>query len=371
MAKHARFRYALSGQPVENRPEELFSIMEFVDPTVFGDFRKFDNAFIIRDPWGRPTRYRNLHKLHEMLGQTMFRRSRDDIAEFLPDRIETVVPVPLDTKVLDAYVHIQRDLLRVIEEAVEQGMGTFNLDANYGQADPQGGALKGQIMSRITAMRLLCDHPMLLANSAAQATAEGPGGSAYAASLVDQGVSFGHESSKMAALVEMTKDILAEDPTYKVVVFSGYKTMLTLLRHAIRDACTVNTALITGDTPAEERQVQMDRFNNDPKCRVFLSSDAGQYGINLVAGSHLISYDLPWSAGALSQRTARIDRTSSVHRTINIIYMYTAQTIEERQYRMLTQKSKVADAFIDKKGFDTSGNMPLTLESLRAFLLDE
>ena len=60
LGKHAPVRMALSGQPVENRPEELFSIMEFVDKDVLGSFHKFDRTFIERDHWGKPLKYRNL-----------------------------------------------------------------------------------------------------------------------------------------------------------------------------------------------------------------------------------------------------------------------------------------------------------------------
>jgi SNF2 family DNA or RNA helicase len=112
----------------------------------------------------------------------------------------------------------------------------------------------------------------------------------------------------------------------------------------------------------------MDRFNTDPACRVFLSSDAGAYGINLNAGSHLINYDFPWSAGALAQRVARIDRTSSEREQISIVHMYGAQTIEQRQLDMLEQKADVAGAFVDGRGIDRGGSFVLNLSSLRGFL---
>src|SRR6056300_1479854 len=65
------YRYALTGQPIENRPEELFSIMEFVDKDVLGDFKTFDRTFIVRDNWGKPTRYRNLDKMQKTMQECM------------------------------------------------------------------------------------------------------------------------------------------------------------------------------------------------------------------------------------------------------------------------------------------------------------
>ena len=89
--------------------------------------------------------------------------------------------------------------------------------------------------------------------------------------------------------------------------------------------------------------------------------------MNLDAGTHLISYDLPWSAGAFAQRIARIDRTSTKHESIVIDSMFCAGTIEERQYDMLRQKRKIADAFIDGR-YDIKGNLTLDLGSLREFM---
>jgi SNF2 family DNA or RNA helicase len=101
---------------------------------------------------------------------------------------------------------------------------------------------------------------------------------------------------------------------------------------------------------------------------VFLSSDAGAYGVDLNQGSHLICYDLPWSAGSLAQRVARIDRTNSAFDQIIIGYMFGESTIEERMYDLLMQKRKVARAFIDGDFDARSGTLTLDLESLRDFV---
>src|SRR5262245_21862311 len=88
LAKDAKYRFGLSGQPVENRPEELYSIMQFIDPAVLGPFQKFDRTFVVRDYWGRPQRYRNLPTLHRVMNGAIYRKSRDDIKEWLPEMVE-------------------------------------------------------------------------------------------------------------------------------------------------------------------------------------------------------------------------------------------------------------------------------------------
>ena len=366
MAKHVPVRMALTGQPVENRPEELFSIMEFVDPTVFGEFYKFDRTFIVRDHFGKPLRYKKLDLLHQRLDPAMVRRSREDIAQYLPTKNEVELPVrayPLTQKLVD---HVVRDLLGVLEEV--GGAGEFDVAAHYGQHEStQQNALKGEVMSRVTCLRLLCSHPTLLTDSAVRFDdPDTPTGSKYASFLREAGyLGFEEGSAKLDALADLV-DQLAQEGDFKLVVFSGFKQMLRLIGQMLREK-EVGYTLMDGDTPSEERFKKMARFKTSPSCRVFLSSDAGAYGINLDTGTHLINYDLPWSAGALQQRIARIDRTSSEVGQIDIVNMFTADTVEEFQYLKLVEKAKVAAAFVDSEGIP-AGRLDLDLDSLKAFL---
>jgi len=370
MAKHTDVRLALSGQPVENRPEELFSIMQFVDADVLGPFPKFDRAFINRDHWGNPRSYKNLPVLATRMGEAMFRRSREDIKEWLPERIEIEVPIVLDADVMKLHDHIRADLSDSIDAALSMGGmgGGFDILSHYGAAprDERMGAM-GQVMSRMLAMRMISAHPHLLRLSAEEFDTQlSRRGSEYASSLKAAGMldGFGADTTKLAALIEMVEEILDEDPSHKVVVFSYFKPMLAMIGHRIK----AGHALITGDVTGMARDRAITRFNTDPTCRVFLSSDAGAYGVDLPQGSHIINYDLPWSGGALQQRIARIDRTNSAFDQINIMYLYGQGTIEARMFRLLQQKAKVARAFLDGEFDAKSGGIKLDLESLREFL---
>jgi SNF2 family DNA or RNA helicase len=164
------------------------------------------------------------------------------------------------------------------------------------------------------------------------------------------------------------QNILDEDPTHKVVVFSYFKPMLKIIEAAL-DKLGISHVKITGDVNTQTRHRHITAFNHDPKCRVFLSSDAGAYGVNLNRGSHLICYDLPWSAGVLQQRISRIDRTSSSFSSIMVIYLYGQGTIEERMMRQLKDKLAVAGAFLDGDYDLQTGSLPLDFESLKDFLL--
>jgi SNF2 family DNA or RNA helicase len=373
MAPYAGIRIGLSGQPVENRPEELFSIMEVIDKEVLGGFHKFDRTFIERDHWGKPKKYKNLHLMQQVLGTAMYRKSRDDIKEWLPERIEIPMPVVLDDPTMDLHEFVRKDLAVAIDTALALGAtgGKFDAMAHYGRTE-SGEKMQamGQVMARMLAMRMLSSHPLLLKLSADAFDNElSRWGSQYASDLKAAGMldSLPQSTAKFDALLEHVEEILTEDPRHKVVIFSYFKPMLAMIGTALAAAKTP-WVKITGDVPAAKRDEYIVRFNTDPACRVFLSSDAGAYGVDLNQGSHLLCYDLPWSAGALEQRVSRIDRTNSAFDQIIIGYMFGQDTIEERIFDMLQQKRKVARAFIDGDFDARSGTLSLDLESLRDFV---
>lgn len=369
LGKRALYRFALTGQPIENRPEELFSIMQFVDPDVLGDFETFDQTFIVRDYYGKPLRYRNLEVLHKAMQECMVRKTRSDVADQLPKIVSQLVPVEFDPQGAALYRIMARDLQNKISEAVGQFGKTFNLFAHYHGGDDSMKA-QGQIMSRLTCLRMLCDNPELLRISAAmraEADAVGmAGGSAYAQELAAAGkLDKATKAPKLEATIEMIEEILGEHPDNKVVLFSFFKENLRIIQAAT--AKLTQSVLFMGGMTAPERDKAKQRFALDPQCRLFLSSDAGGYGVDLPMANYLISYDLPWSAGKIDQREARIVRLSSTWPEITLISMVMEGSVEEHQYNMLEQKRGIGSAIIDGK-HDPKGNFELTLQSLTAFL---
>jgi SNF2 family DNA or RNA helicase len=243
--------------------------------------------------------------------------------------------------------------------------------AHYDGAANTHGEAMGDVMSRLTVLRMLCDHPELVRRSAAHYAGEGPHtdrtGSLYAWEIREAGLlKTTKKSPKLEATVELITEILEANPRNKVVLFSFFKDALDLLKHATRDL--TDSALFTGDLSEPERDRQKRRFQTDPKCRLFLSSDAGGYGVDLPQANYLISYDLPWSAGAWKQRNARIIRLSSEFEKVTLISMLMAGSIEERQYDVLVDKARAASAILDGRGADTKGTLSLDRESLLEFI---
>lgn len=373
-ALKAHRRWALTGQAVENRAEEVYSIMEWVDPAILGPPLVFDATFITRDGYGNVIRYRNLPLLHTQLKKVMVRKTWNDpdVRDQMPKFSEESFIVAFDPATAKLYRLMVRELLDLLAGMTPNDL--FDVGQHYGGDSQVAMGEVGAVMSILGCLRMLCDHSDLLRRSAeiydgTVATAGSRVGSAYAADLAARGLIPAPgkgKGPKLDATIGLLEEILAADPVNKVVLFSFFKDSLALI--AARSAHLCGHAIFTGDISAKDRDREKQRFLDDPACRLFLSSDAGGYGVDLPNANYLISYDLPQSAGAWKQRNARIIRLSSKFKHLTIISMLMAGSIEERQYDSLTQKQAAANAILDGVGADAKGQLDFDLATLTSFL---
>ena len=376
LAKTIQVKFALTGTPIENgRPEEIFSIMQFVDSTVLGRFDLFDRTFIVRNYFGGVDRYRNLPILHKTLSTHSVRKSQkdEDVAPYLPDAVyREPLLVKLDRASQAVYDHIAKDLHGLLVEARESFGANFNLAAHYGQtydANDPANQMRGEIMSRVSALRMLCSTPAILKASSKAFEDHTGKGSAYINSLGDL-VDSVVKTVKRDALVSYLKDHLDIDQSYKAVVFASYLLSVEDIVTTLNSAGYPAVAY-TGEMNAKQKEEAKVRFQNDSAVRVLVSSDAGGYGVDLPQANLLVNYDQPWSAGLAVQRNGRIIRTSSEWQTITIQDILVLGSIEQRQYDMLKQKKSVANAVLDGEGINTRGGVDLTVGSLINFLTDK
>lgn len=371
---NAPYRFALTGTPVENgKPEELFSIMQFVDADVLGRFDKFDANFIVRNAWGGVERYRNLPQLHERLKGACVRKAQKDpdVAPFLPATIhKDPLFVNLDRRSAKLYQRIVTDLLQDLDNAQTLFGNSFNLLAHYGFEHSWGGPadeLRGQLMSKIGCLKMLACAPELLKISAKKFQSNTGTGSAYADLLNQESLLDNLPHTKLDITATYINDFLNQDEKNKLVVFCSYVDMVDMIIEKIgRDRCVS----YTGQLDAKTKEKHKDALNNDPNIRVLVSSDAGGYGVDLPAANMLINYDLPWSSGLATQRNGRIRRASSEWKTIVIQDILVNNSIEVRQFEALQQKNAIASAVLDGEGINDRGGVELSLGSLRSFLAD-
>jgi superfamily II DNA or RNA helicase len=151
------------------------------------------------------------------------------------------------------------------------------------------------------------------------------------------------------------------------VIFSNYKAgVYEVLRRL--EVSGIKAVGYTGSLNAKKKEEAKVAFQTTPDIRVFVSSDAGGYGVDLPQANLLINLDQPWSSGMAVQRNARINRASSTWPTITIQDFLIKDSIEQRQYETLKLKKSVANAILDGKGINSKGGVDITVGSLIDFL---
>lgn len=363
------YRIGLTAEPIENgKAEELYSIMQWIDPGLFGGWQKFEARYINRNDYGIVIGYQNVPEMHAKLMEACVnkRRTDSDVAEFMPKVKEYNVYVEIDDESEPLYRSIARELLYELRNASPSAIRR-DLSAYYsgegGTSD--GGEGLGSITSRILAAHLLLDSPRILEASArAYESPDTKAGSKYAWELWKAGrlPSEGSTEAKLEACVELVEEYLEEHPDHKVIVFARFKGVLPLLAERL----PYESVQFHGGLNGKQRAEAIQQFTDS--ARVFLSSDAGGAGVDLYMASHLINYDLPLSAGMFKQRNGRHVRASSLFRDVVIDNLVVRGSIEEYQLARLQHKAKVADAIVSGRMSAVDGKVTNDVQSLTKFL---
>ena len=365
------FAVALTGTPMENRPEEVYSIMEFVCPGYLGPFEAFDRKYIVRNHFGGVKKYRNLDLLNKKLSKVMARKTRldPDVAPYMPKVAHREEYVGLNTKTRKLYERVAREVVKDLASA--QITGNFDLTAYYTGSDTGGDMSQmGKIAAKVMAMQMLCDHPDLLKVSAQKyLDTDGEFGSEYATKLLEQGDLEGlGKSDKMQAVCEDSRAILDSHPKNKIIIFSFFKDMGRFIQDALQD---YDSVLYNGDMTASEKAAAVARFQENPDCRLFIASDAGAFGVDLPQANYLFNYDQVESAGKMDQRNARHVRAGSEHKKVFVVNYLVEGSVEERTFTRLNFKRKVSSAIVDGKhsGFER-GVIENDVDTLTDFLAE-
>jgi len=160
--------------------------------------------------------------------------------------------------------------------------------------------------------------------------------------ILDQKTRF---DTKIGELMNILDEVFAENEE-KVVIFSQWERMTRLVAEEL-DQRNVKYQYLHGGVPSSDRGKLFEGFNNDPECKVFLSTDAGGVGLNLQAASLLINLDIPWNPAVLEQRIARIYRLGQ-KRNVSIINMVSTGTIEHKMLGVLSFKKGLAEGILDQ-----------------------
>lgn len=296
------FALILSGTPLENRLDELFSVAEFIDDRRLGPAFHFFHRHRVVDERGKVLGYKNMDDLRQRLAPMLLRRTRQSVLGQLPPRMTEIVRItPTDEQ---AVLHGEH--MRVVSSIVRKKYIT-EMD-----------------LLRLQKALLMC---RMAANSTFLVTKEEP---AY--------------SSKLEKIAEILGSI-RDEKDRKALVFSEWTTMLDLIEPLLKD-CRLEHVRLDGSVPQKKRQELVNRFQRDPDCRIFLTTNAGATGLNLQAANTVLNVDLPWNPAMLEQRIGRAHRMGQ-KRPVQVFVLVTEGTIEENLLATLSAKHEMALAALD------------------------
>ena len=352
------YRLALTGTPIENKPDELFSIMQWVDDTVLGRYDLYEKAYINRNKFGWVESYKNLPTLRDKIAPAISRLTSKDVsvAKFMPKAIEEDWYVDMDDSTKRIYKKIASDMLHQL--SLENPYADFDMHDYYQGVDESKPS--GKLMAMYMCLEMLLDHPDLIIWSGIKYTQERPGGSRYAYELWQSGSLDNVTSSpKLAKLISE----IGKSSSGKILIYSQYKYMIEIINDHITNATQFH-----GGMPPVKKAESVAKFRNDPNCRFFLSSHAGAYGLDMNMSDLLINYDQSWSAGRQDQINHRNQRRSSTFTEVNIRNLITRNSVEERKARVLGRKRRLGSSILDGFGHDDTGSIVMAGDSLRDHL---
>lgn len=298
----SRFALVLSGTPLENRMDDLYSIVEFLDDRKLGPAFRFFNRQRVVDERGRVQGFRRLDEIREQLKPLMLSRTRAMVLDELP---------PITT-----------EIIRIAPTEEQQNLHAGNMG----------------IVRRIVGKKYLTEMDLLRLRKALLKCRL----AADSTFLVTKQLP--SYSSKLEALDSLLSELSGEEDR-KILLFSEWTTMLGLIEPLL-----VKNGLgfvrLDGSASQKKRQGIVDAFQSDPACRVFITTNAGATGLNLPEANTVINVDLPWNPAVLEQRMARAHRMGQTS-PVQVFLLVTDESIEDRILGTLSAKNEISLAALE------------------------
>ncbi len=294
----------LTGTPLENKLEDVYSIVQFLDSHLLAPLWKFaaDHFMLSRSKKGRIMGYRNLDLLKERLKPVVIRRRKEEVLKELPKELVNNYYLDLSEK----------------QEKMHQGFLSMLLPLiNKKYLTPMDIRRMQELLLN---MRRVCD-------------------STY---LIDRKTNISPKLKELAGII----DELVIQNDRKVVIFSEWTTMTFLIGKQLSTA-GIPFVELTGKVPVKKRQALIDEFTNNPECKVFLSTDAGGTGLNLQAADCVINFELPWNPSRMNQRIGRVSRIGQTSQCINVVNLICKRSIEEKILAGIQMKTDLFQGVFD------------------------
>lgn len=306
--KHA---LVITGTPLENRLIDLYSIVGFVDPYFLAPLWEFSyqHCYFDLHKKDKIMGYYDLQKLNQRLQPILLRREKKEVIKDLPQVTEITVPVSMHPVQLDYHASFARGVSSIL---VKKFISPYDWQ---------------KLMLLLNNMRMVCD-------------------SSY---LIDK------ETYHSPKLIEL-KHILLEkldlkNNQRKIIIFSEWVNMLNLIGRMLHEI-GIGYVQLTGKVQVKNRKKLIEKFENEPSCQVFLSSEAGGSGLNLQVADTVINFELPWNPAKKNQRIGRIDRLGQISNQLTVINLITLNSFEMKIASGLNLKQNLFDGVLNVDGYD-------------------
>jgi len=301
----ATFRIALTGTPVENRLQELWSILDFLNPGYLGNKQFFQRRFAM--PIEKYGDAASLNQLRSLVQPFILRRLKTDreIIQDLPEKQEMTVFCGLTTEQAALYQQAVDTSLVEIESA-------------------DGLQRRGMILALLTKLKQICNHP---------------------AQYLKESTLAQHNSGKLQRLEEMLDVAISEGD--RALIFTQFAEWGKLLKPHLEKQLGREIFFLYGSTSKKQREEMVDRFQHDPQGPpiMILSLKAGGVGLNLTRANHVFHFDRWWNPAIENQATDRVFRIGQT-RNVQVHKFVCTGTLEEKIHDMIESKKQLAEQVV-------------------------
>ena len=308
----ANKKICLSGTPVHNSPNDLYSIVNFLYPYLLGNYWQFANRYIDFEPreingrtFNEIKGFQNLDELHNKIKMFFIRKKKEDVLTELPPVIYETLTCVMNPNQYNVYERIM-DEITILQE-------------------------KENTLHLFTALKLLSNHPSLLKET------EGEKIKQFGSLVSDT------KSDKLRVLMEF----IEQNKDKKIVLFSQYKKMIYIISEELKTK-GYKHLVCTGGITLKDRNDNINKFKQDKTINLLINTDTLAYGVNLQEASILINYDLPYSVADFYQRIGRLHRIGQ-RSSVVVINIITQSSIERKVLKILMGKQNMIDQIIDGK----------------------
>jgi superfamily II DNA or RNA helicase len=321
------YRLVLTGTPMENRIDELASIVEWVDDMALEPKWRLSSLHATRADGRREVvGARHLDTIRDRLGHCMVRRVRQEVLDQLPARTDTRVPIEMTPAQLAEHDALIPSIAALVSISMRRPL-------------TQAEFLK--LMQLLATQRIISNGLAQLHFETMWPSIRGR--------APDESVLAGLCAPKLAELRQLIRQVVL-DQGRKVVVFSQWRRMLTLAHWALGDLLRdsgIRGGFFTGAEKQRRRTQNIVEFHDDPSFRILFTSDAGGVGLNLQrAANCVVNLELPWNPAVLEQRIGRIYRLGQ-KLPIDVYNLVCEQGIESRIAALVSSKQAFFKGLFD------------------------